>query len=112
MTHRSRLYTNGDSKRPKHYDLLIQIWQAAAAEPIGLLINVPESDKTYWYNQLYRVRTHANDQALFQLELGFSRYPNESNLQIIQKSHGSKSGPNHSADLNLGGILNLDLPED
>ena len=114
MTYRTSLHrgsTASKDRKPLHYDLLLAIWQAAASEPIGILVKVLEKDKTYWYTQLYRARTYANDQAFFQYKLGYSRFPEESNLQIVHKD--ADKTRDSAADIPLTGrLLNLDIPDD
>lgn len=108
----TRMQMSGNlPRKPKHYELLLHVWQAAAAEPIGLLVRVPEENKTYWHQQLYKVRSYANAEEFFELEIGSSRFPDESNLQITRKARIASRNV-HSEDLDLTGILNLDLPED
>lgn len=48
----------------------------------------------------------------FELEIGYSRLPEEANLQITRKDRASRTGANHAADIDLRGVLTLDLPED
>jgi hypothetical protein len=110
MTHRSKLVAS-PPRKPQHFDLLYEIWRAASAEPIGLLLRVPDTEVVYWKNQLYRVRTYSNDQSLFELELGMSRFPEEANLQIVRRN-AIRSVPNHAGDIDLRGVLNLNLPDD
>lgn len=110
MTRMSKLMNTGP-KKPEHYDLLIEVWMAAQAEPIGILIKVPEQDFVYWRRQLYLTRVYSNDQGLFGMEINTSHFPEEANLQIVHEQYGTRKRPNHVGDIDLSGVLNLDLPD-
>jgi hypothetical protein len=113
MTQRQRLAYHPDKGKPADYDLLIEIWRAAQSEPIGILVNTPVEDTQHWYTSLYKVRTWANDQSLWEFSIGYSRLEGGT-LQIWRKS-ATKSPPNQpSGDIPLEGLrlTELDLPDD
>lgn len=109
MTARSRMMGR---KPPRHYDLMSAIWQSARNEPIGLLIRSPEEDTRYYINCLYQTRAFTNDDALFEFKIIPSNALEDGNILLVRKTRGSTTGPNHSADIDVRGILDLDLPED
>lgn len=84
----------------KFYELLA-IWQAAKAEPLGLIILT--NDPVACRAALYKARAEANDPELMDLELARSKWPAEGQWQITHVKR-----PPRRFDIDLSDVLDLD----
>jgi len=97
--------------KPDHVDVLCEVWRAAQAETIGLLLRVPDQALAYWKSNLYQVRSWLNDKSLYELALRNSRFPEEANLEIVHKSV-LEHEPNSISEIDYRGVLDLNLGDD
>lgn len=86
-------------------DQFLAILEAATVEPIGLVLMT--NDTTKARAALYRARAASNNPAYANLQ--FRVWPYEDGDLVICHAQNVKTPPNNLGDIDLGGILDLDL---
>jgi hypothetical protein len=88
----------------KQHDQLVAILETASNEPIGIVLMT--NDATKARAALYRARMAENNPAYSDLQ--FRIWPYEDGDLVV--CHGQRAKPpNNLGDIDLGGILDLDL---
>lgn len=90
----------------KQHDQLLAILEAAANEPIGIVIFTNDTNRAR--AALYRTRMAENNPRYADLQFRIWPYE-DGDLVICHDQRLPRSAPTNLGDIDLGGILDLDL---
>lgn len=90
----------------KQHDLLVAILEAARCEPIGIVIQTNDTVRARM--ALYRARALENNREYADLQ--FRQWAEDGDL-VICHNQKAPAKPNNLGQLDLSGVLDLDLDE-